>query len=209
MEPVLVGYFPRHPAPAPPGLLQRGVAEIGNLGHYGSDGPKNWVDQWRHNQMWFYDSEEVVRKVIADAIEIHIEPDPERDPPWQVRLTHENGVGFDFYAYKLFPVSFTEGKQEPFELPFLNVTPLARDYEWLGYDAVNKTCCAQFECSPLFCNGMCEEIPVNRWCLIDERERAFEVANYFSVRKPEPGAYFVVEVWRKTRARSQPKPRKA
>jgi hypothetical protein len=209
MEPVLIGYFPRHPVPGPQGLSPGGVERVCSLGHYVSDGPANWIDQWRHNEMWFYDSEELVRKVIAEAIQIHLEPDPERDPPWQVRLTRERGAEFEYFAYKLFPVSFTEGKPETFPVPVLKVAPLAEDYQRLGYDAVNKTGCAHFECSPLCCNGMSEEIPVNRWCLIDEQERAFAVANYFSVRKPEPGPYFVVEVWRKTGGQSQPEARKA
>ena len=189
----------------PEGPALPNVEEICSLGHYHGGGPKNWVDQWRHNEMWLYDSEEIALAVIADAIDIHIEQDSQRNLPWRVGLTRERGTGFDLYAYKLFPVRFTEGQQEVLELPRLEVTPLPNDYRRLGYDAVNKTCCAHFECSPLFCNGMAVEIPVNRYCLIDEPERAFEVGRYFSVRKPEPGSYFVVEVWRKCKPFAAPK----
>jgi hypothetical protein len=200
MDAALIGYFPkRQPAP-PAGLPMPGVphvTEVASTAHYTADGPPNWIDQWRHNELWFFDSEALARKVIGEAIAITIVPDPQRDPPWQVQLTRPAGAIYDFFAFKLFPVCFVEGRQEEYVLPHLNCLPLPPDYERLGYDAVNRTCCPHFECAPLFCNGMATEIPVNRYCLIDALERALEVARDFSVRKPEPGTYFVLEVWRK------------
>ncbi len=53
---------------------------------------------------------------------------------------------------------------------------------------------AGFECSPLSCNGMAGEIPVNRYCLLDNVEQALRVAARFDEEQPEPGDYFVVEV---------------
>ena len=147
--------------------------------------------------MWFFDSEALARKVIADAIQIDIEPDPQRDPPWRIKLSRAADRRYDFYAYRVFPCCFVDGQQEDYAVPSLNCEPLPAGYERLGYDAVNRTCCPHFECGPLLCNGMAEEIAVNRFCLIDEPQRALEVARYFSQRKPEPGTYFAVEVWRK------------
>jgi hypothetical protein len=200
MEPILVGYFPKRRPDPPKGLpfpTAPNVTDLASTAHYLSDGPANWTDQWRHNEMWFFDSEALARKVAAEAIEIHIEPDPRRDPPWRVKLSREIGCAYDFYAYKVFPCCFVDGRREAFAPPSLNCEPLPADYERLGYDAVNRTCCPHFECAPLCCNGMAQEIPVNRFCLIDEPERALQVARDFSVRKPEPGTYFVLEVWRK------------
>lgn len=198
MDAVLIGYFPKPTVRTRKGWgAARNVEELCNLGHYTNEGPSNWVDQWKHNEMWLFDSEEMAREVIADAIEVKVEPDPNRDPPWQVHLCREQRTTFDFYAYKMLPTRFNDGLETQVELPPLDVAPLPDDYERLGYDAVNKTCCPHFECSPLFCNGMADEIPVNRYCLIDEPERALEVARDFSIRKPEPGTYFTLEVWRK------------
>ena len=210
MDPMLIGYFPRHTLRRPVAPSLRNVEEVCSLGQYGQYGPENWVDQWQHNTMWLYDSEEIALKVMANAIDIHIEPDPGRNPPWQVRLTREPRTEFDYYAYKLFPLRFTNGKEERLNLPSMKVLPLPSDYRRLGYDAVNGVQCsdpgnatywAEFGCSPLFCNGMANQIPVNRYCLIDEPERAFEVARSFSVGDVEPGPYFVVEVWRKDQVR--------
>jgi hypothetical protein len=201
MDPILIGYFPRRQTGPPPNYqLPPGVAEIANVGHYTSDGPANWIDQWRHNAMWFFDSEALARKVITDAIQIDIESDPQRDPPWRVKLSREPGCSYDFYAYKVFPCCFVDGRREDYDLSGLNCEPLPADYERLGYDAVSGEGVANLACSPLFCNGRAGDIPVNRFCLIDEPERALALAQVFSGSHGngcEPGNYFVLEVWRK------------
>ena len=204
MDPILIGYFPKQQPGPPRGMRLPGVphvTDIANVGHYTSEGPPNWIEQYRHNEMWFFDSEALARKVIAEAIRIDIVPDPQRDPPWRVNLSRETGRAYDFYAYKMFPCRFVEGCQEHYALPALNCEPLPGDYERLGYDAVNRTMCAHFECSPLFCNGRAHDIPVNRFCLIDKPQQALDLAKTFSGSNGngcEPGSYFVLEVWRRS-----------
>jgi len=51
-----------------------------------------------------------------------------------------------------------------------------------------------FGCSPLTCNSMAENIPVNEFCLLDVLESALATAQRFEIEKPEPGPYFVIEV---------------
>lgn len=123
MNPILIGYFPRRQSNATPGQSMPKlphVTEIASVAHYTSAGPPNWVDQWRHNEIWFFDSEALVHKVIADAIQIEIVPDPQRDPPWRVKLNRERGRSYDFYAYKMFPCCFVDGRQEAYDLSGLN-----------------------------------------------------------------------------------------
>ena len=201
MDLILTGYFPRRQTGIPKGYrAPPNVTEIASVGHYTGDGPANWIVQWRHNEMWFFDSEALTRRVIADAIQIVVEPDPQRDPPWRVKLSREVGVTYDFYAFKIFPCCFVDGQQEDYELSGMNCEPLPADYERLGYDAVSRLGSASLECSPLFCNGRAGDIPVNRFCLIDEPEQALGLAQMFSGSHGngcEPGNYFVLEVWRK------------
>jgi len=80
--------------------------------------------------------------------------------------------------------------------------PLRPGYIRLGFDAVevdkaDKAAC--WGCSPLSCNGMAKEIPVNRYCLFDTQEAAAEVCDRFArTQCVEPGDYVVVEVWRRS-----------
>jgi hypothetical protein len=89
MDPILIGYFPKRRSEFPSGWASPAgckVTEIAGLADYTSEGPANWIQQYRHNGMWFFDSELLARKVIYDAIQIDIEPDPQHDPPWIGRL---------------------------------------------------------------------------------------------------------------------------
>jgi hypothetical protein len=66
----------------------------------------------------------------------------------------------------------------------------------LGFDVVNKTVSAFFECSPLSCNGMANEVAVNRFCLVEDLVEAIALADRFSRDEPEPGPYYVLDVLR-------------
>ena len=44
---------------------------------------------------------------------------------------------------------------------------------------------------------MAEEYPVNRYCLVDDLDTAVPMACHFATGNCEPGAYCVVEVWRR------------
>ena len=103
---------------------------------------------------------------------------------------------FDLYAYLLFLVLFADGQQQPFEIPALQVAPLPASFECLGLDVVSRSCGSTFECSPLSCNSMAEQVAVNRYCLFDDLGVAFRMAEAFEAGGGEPGPYYVVEVWR-------------
>jgi hypothetical protein len=74
--------------------------------------------------------------------------------------------------------------------------PIPGSFVSLGFDVANKTYSPFFECSPLSCNGMAEEVPVNRSCLIETLEDAIAFAERCAREEPEPGPYYVLEVLR-------------
>ena len=173
MTPVLIGYFPKRTMKRPEWLKATGVEELCSVSTCLSDGPNGWVDQWRHNEMWVYDTPELAFSVVPEA-------------------TRKE---FDLYAYKMFPVVFVVGKQQPFDIPNLHVQSLASSFERLGNDIVCKGGCT-FACSPLTCNHMAEHVAVNRQCLVEDAAAAFRLAAEFEAGGCEPGPYCVVEVWR-------------
>jgi hypothetical protein len=63
-----------------------------------------------------------------------------------------------------------------------------------GFDVVSVGATRTFECSPLSCNQLAGEVPVNRHCLVDGLERALQVARRFEAEQPEPGTFVVVDV---------------
>jgi hypothetical protein len=139
-----------------------------------SNAPEGWIDQWRHNELWAYDTCELAWSVV---------PADERRE-------------FDPYAYRLYPVRFVHGQQEQFDLPPLAVEPLSNSFVRLGYDAVSRSVGSTFECSPLSCNYIAREVQVSRYCLVDSESEALRLGREFSLSEPEPGPYHVLEVWR-------------
>ena len=88
--------------------------------------------------------------------------------------------------------------QRPFAIEVAGVQPLRGTYQKCGYDVVARSA-GSFECSPLWCNWYSEQVPVNRWCLLDDAEIAFQLAARVSraTSGAEPGPYYVVEVWKR------------
>jgi len=174
MTPTLIGYFPKRTVRRPEWLKAAGVEEVCSVSTCISEAPKGWIDEWRHNEMFLYDNPDLAWSVV---------PEPAQSE-------------FDLYAYKLFSVMFEDGQRKPFDIPALHAVPLCDSFVCLGFDAVSRSAGAAFECSPLSCNYMAEEVAVNRHCLMDDQAIAFQKAAEFEARGCEPGPYFVVEVWR-------------
>ena len=208
MEPELVGYFPGL-TPQPPAWFRvPGVVEICSANRARIQLPKNWYHQQRHNALLHFDSQECAWTVLQDDILIKLERDASLDPPWRVEFSRLPCQKFDLYAYKVFPVRFVEGQQCPWELAIPQAVAVPSDYQRLGYDVVSWSGKSYFGCCPLFCHDAAANQEVNRYCLLEEVEAAFELAASCSAGdwKPghyccpkEPGPYCVVEVWRKAK----------
>ncbi|RYD83747.1 MAG: hypothetical protein EOP84_07430 [Verrucomicrobiaceae bacterium] len=177
MVPTFIGYFPKRTEKRPDWLSAAGVEEVCSMADCVSSGPDGWLNHWRHNEMWVYDTPALA---------------------WSVVPSETRGE-FDLYAYFLFPLHFVEGREEPFQIPALNPAPLDASFHRLGYDLVSRWANSTFEHSPLSCNHLAEEIPVNRFCLIDDAQTVLRLASEVEAMGAEPGPYHVVEVWRQTR----------
>jgi hypothetical protein len=173
MELVSAGYFPKRTLRRPDWLKAPGVVEICSVSTCISPGPESWIEAWKHNELGWYDSPDLAWAVVPREAE-----------------------GFEVFAYSLAPVVFVEGSARHLAPSLPAVTQRPACYEPVGFDAVSKSVSSFFECSPLSCNNMAAEVSVNRYCLIETFAEATAVAGRFSREQPEPGAYYVVEVWR-------------
>ena len=185
---MLIGYLPKQFVDGKGevyGPEYPGVEEICSVSECFSKSPPDWVDQWRHNtDTWLFDSAEAAWSVV---------PESERDR-------------YRVYAYRILPSLFHEsGEETEPPLPELHALPIPDDFTRLGYDAVERAPggietggnVPSFFCSPLSCNYMAEEYPVNRYCLVDDLDTAVAMARDFATGNCEPGPYYVVEVWRR------------
>lgn len=172
--PILIGYFPKQTLKRPDWLKAKNVEEVCSVSECTSEGPDGWIDKWKHNAMWVYDSPELALSVVPETARLE----------------------FDLYAYGMLAVEFVEGLECPLEFPPINVQPLPTSFERLGYDVVSCSGGHCFDCSPLSCNHMAERVAVNCHCLVDSQDVALELAANFEAEGCEPGPYRVIEVWR-------------
>lgn len=196
MIPTLIGYFPRriarHDTGTAPGVASPfplpNVEEICSVSGCISKRPSRWTENLTPNPFWGFAGP-------ASA--------------WDA-VFPEDRPGLELLAYRLYPVRFVDGRQEPLELPQLEAESLPDGCIRLGWDAVEIAGDVRhyhFGCSPLSCNfqaGQPGMTPVNRHCLAASEPVGFELARVFSISKPEPGPYCVVEVWRAAADRNRP-----
>lgn len=158
--------------------------ELASVSECMAERPPEWVGRWDFNRTTCWNSE-------AEA--------------WAC-VPEEHKAEFAVFAYRLLPVIFDssgDGRNAaldelfPADLPGLPAEPAAPHYTSIGYDVVERNIdlgTLGFGCSPLSCNGMAKEIPVNPFCLLDNLETALAVARRFGMEQPEPGPYVIVEV---------------
>lgn len=172
-SPLLIGYFP-HRTDLPAGLsFSTNVDELCSVSHCLNPAPENWVEYWCHNDLGFFNTRQ-------DALSI----------------LPLDATGFSLFAYRLLPVRYLKDQAQPIEIAAQSAEPLPPSFVSLGFDVVNKTFSAFFECSPLSCNGMADEMGVNRFCLLETLDEAIAFAERCAREEPEPGPFYVVEVLR-------------
>ena len=170
MSPILVGYFAK-PTKVPKDWTPSSVSEMCSVSNCLNPAPEGWVEYWRHNDLGFFDTREAAWSILP-----------------------EGAKDFRLFAYRLLPVRYVQEKAEPFELALGNVAALTPEFTSLGFDVVNKTYSAFFECSPLSCNGMANEVAVNQFCLLATLDEAIAFAERCAREEPEPGPFYVIEV---------------
>lgn len=181
-----VGYFPKRTAKRPEGFAPAAIEEIASVSNCISSGPDDWIGSWLHNPLGLYASEDIA---------------------WQVARGRDQG--FELYAYRMLDAAFppdgpprrpTQEEQTIIRSSVLSIDP-GPHFERLGWDiAGNWLGWSQsigFECSPLTCNGLASRIQTNRYGLIDRLEDAVPAAVRIAAEQPEPGTYFLLEVWRR------------
>ncbi len=182
LKPIFIGFLAKKIVSRPNWLKCSAVQEVCSVSECISAGPPDRIDSWVHNDVGFYDTEDLALTVV---------PEQEREE-------------YDLFAYRIWPLRFHEELAEEEWNPVekwaeLPEEPELSRYGRIGYDLVGNDLSDFFECSPLSCNGVAGEIEVNQFCLIDDHDDAIEVGRRFgrSDSGVEPADYYLVEVWRK------------
>lgn len=175
---VFIGYFPKKTMKQNGLSKNPAVKEICSVSTCISEGPNDWINKWKHNDWWYYDTESIAMEVIEDSKNL-----------------------YDIYAYKVLPIVFDGGIEKPIDVKTTAKENLG-EYELLGYDVISRFTGNEFGCSPLSCNYGCDTYEVNRFCLIDRLDDVWRICKEIAKdskekNKWEPGPYYLIEVYRK------------
>lgn len=181
-ESIFVGFIPKARPARPDGFKPAHVVEICSVSNCINAAPEGWVDLWRHNELGFYDTEDLALACISHQLEVAC----------------SSPGNFEVFAYRLFPLVFDNGQQLDFRVPVSPLEPEA-GFKFIGHDVVSRSVSPFFECSPLSCNYAAQEFAVNSWCLIENIADAVGACRKISAGNYEPGPYYLFEVLRKGR----------
>lgn len=175
-----LGYMLKRVAsPAPQWIGAAGVREVHSLSNCVSSDFADYIPLWKHNGWWLFDTPKAVEDAAADK-----------------------GIALDglsLFYYEAFKEQYdAEAKAwQPIspEADFpTNVVPPA-SAALSGFDVVTFYVGTSPECSPLSCNGLAADVPVNDRCLFDRFDEAYAALERGEFRECEPGPYRIVAVY--------------
>ena len=172
-----IGYLAKRSCQKPEALNLPSVVDIYSVGSCVNDDFTDYINYWKHNGYWLFDSPEIIRTVVRDnSIDLH---------------------GTKLFYYEAHEMQFTEDGWRSFspEPSFpTNVIPPSRK-KLEGFDVVTFKAGNAPECSPLSCNGLAEKIHTNAHCLFesfDEAETSLSTGKFVGC---EPGPYRIFAVY--------------
>jgi hypothetical protein len=179
MNLIPAGYMAKRVKKRPESVKAPAVTDIYSLSGCISPDFAEYIHFWKHNGYWLFDSPEVIRELST---------------------RHAINLGdARFFYYEVHDREFHQGGRQwrPFKPEFdfgVHVEePAARQLE--GFDVVTFSAGTNPECSPLSCNALADEVPVNPHCLLSSFEEAKRLLESGAFDKSEPGPFRVFAVY--------------
>jgi hypothetical protein len=163
----------------PAGLELPGVVDVYSVGSCVSEEFADYIDCWKHNGYWLFDSPEVIREVArAKAV-----------PLEGAKLFYYEAYETEFDEKQISWASFAADSGLKTNVAVPEVMTLE------GFDLVTFYGRTSPECSPLSCNSLAKEVPTNEHCLVGTFEEAKAALEEGKFSGAEPGPYRIFAVY--------------
>jgi hypothetical protein len=173
------GYLYKFVATRPNWLGATAVVDIGSISGCISRPFADFVDHWKHNGYWLFDSPGIMEQIATD-----IGIDLSNATLFYYEVHEDEFDGRTKLWRKFSPeTSFPTKVQEP------------RSKRCLGYDVATFYAGSAPECSPLSCNALAAEQPVNEHCLLASFDQAKQALESGAFTNAEPGPYRIFAVY--------------
>lgn len=172
-----VGYMAKRSCSKPAKFVMISVDDIYSVGSCVNDDFADYIDFWRHNGWWLFDSPSIIQSVAT-----------EHSIPLE---------GAKLFYYEAYEFEFTGKEWRAFSpeqsIPTEVIPATQRVLE--GFDVVTFSVGNSPECSPLSCNFLADDIPTNPHCLIDTFQDAKAALDSGKFEGGEPGPYRIFAVY--------------
>ena len=172
------GYMLKRVGRRPDWLKAPHVDDIYSLSGHVSENFADYIRHWKHNGYWLFDSPRAMRELARD--------------------NNIDLAGTTLFYYEVFEEQFDEDARTwsafapEASLPTVIEAPGAP--QLAGYDVATFWAKTSPECSPLSCNGLAENLPVNRHCLFASLDDARQALDTGTFDKSEPGPFRIFAV---------------
>jgi len=172
-----VGYMAKRVTKRPGWLQAANVIDIYSVSSCVSEDFADYINYWKHNGYWLFDSPEVIRS-----------------------LAREQALGLEgtsLFYYEAYEMEFGGGSWHTYtpEPSFqINVTPPTKK-AIEGFDVITFYARGHPECSPLSCNSLAEKLRTNSHCLFPSFDDAKTTLTSGGFTKCEPGPYRIFSVY--------------
>jgi hypothetical protein len=172
-----VGYLAKRVAEKPESLDAPQVADIFSVSNCISDNFANYIEYWKHNGYWLFDSPQILRGLAKDhAISLE---------------------GTSLFYYEAYALEFNGQSWRPIHAESSITTrvspPVHKKLE--GFDVVSFFAGNAPECSPLSCNSLAEKVPTNSHCLLESFDEAERYLDGGVFERGEAGPYRIFAVY--------------
>jgi len=174
-----IGYMYKRVAATPQWLNAPRVADVYALSGCVSENFTDYINFWRHNGYWLFDSPSTIR-ALAEEHSISLE-------------------GMKLFYYEAHELQYDDASDkwvsfEPEPSFETNVQPPpASSLE--GFDVTTFYAGTSPECSPLSCNSLAADISTNAHCLFPTFEGAVRALEEGRFKNTEPGPYRIIGVY--------------
>lgn len=176
---ITVGYMYKKVLTSPQWLGADAVVDIFSVSDCISKYFADYINHWRHNEYWLFDSPEVMEEIAAEmAIDLS-------DSTLFYYEMYEQGFDGKLKQWVSLPTTPSSAMKCP--------APINKILQ--GFDVVTYTFDTSPEHSPLSCNALAKDIPVNQHCLFttfDEAKSSLEMGLF---ENSEPGPYRIFAVY--------------
>lgn len=174
-----IGYLYKQVAEKPDWLKAKQVSGIYSLSNCISDSFSDYINYWRHNGYWLFDSPIIMEEIaLAETLSL-------KDHHLFYYEAYEKEFDPEIKCWNYFAPepSFDTN----IELPSIKSLE--------GFDVVSFFCHTSPECSPLSCNALAEELDTNQHCLFDSFDTARQALEQGLFDNSEPSPFRIIAVY--------------